>query len=116
MVGHTGEMEAAVSAVESVDMAFGRLLDAAKTAGGTLFITADHGNIEQMLDLHTHEPHTAHTTNPVPFIVADYSGKLKIDNGSHLDNGSLSDVAPTILKFMGIEQPKEMTGKNLLSI
>lgn len=116
MVGHTGEMEAAVSAVESVDTAFGRLLDAAKAAGGTLFITADHGNIEQMLDLHTHEPHTAHTTNPVPFIVADYSGKLKTNNGSHLDNGSLSDVAPTILKFMGIEQPKEMTGKNLLLI
>ena len=111
MVGHTGFMEAGVQAVESVDEAFGRLLQATQSAKGTLLITADHGNIEQMIDLKTGEPHTAHTTNPVPFIVADFSGK--VDNRQGLDAGSLEDVAPTILQIMNVDQPKEMTGRPL---
>jgi 2,3-bisphosphoglycerate-independent phosphoglycerate mutase len=112
MVGHTGILEAGVQAVESVDRAFGRLVEATRAAGGTLFITADHGNIEQMIDLKTGEPHTAHTTNPVPFIVADFSGR--VDRNLTLTGGALEDVAPTILQVMNISQPKEMTGKPLL--
>lgn len=112
MVGHTGFMDAATEAVKSVDEAFGHLLEATGQAKGSLFITADHGNVEQMIDLRTGEPHTAHTTNPVPFIVADYSGAL---NGStKLENGSLEDVAPTILQIMKIKQPAEMSGKSLI--
>ncbi len=75
-------------------------------------ITADHGNVEQMLDLKTGEPHTAHTTNPVPFIVADFSGQ--VDTKLKMQNGSLEDVAPTVLQLMHIDQPEEMTGKPLL--
>ncbi|MBY0359989.1 MAG: 2,3-bisphosphoglycerate-independent phosphoglycerate mutase [Candidatus Obscuribacterales bacterium] len=111
MVGHTGFMEPAVDAVMSVDQAFGKLLESTKKAGGTLMITADHGNIEQMIDLRTGEPHTAHTTNPVPFIVADFSGKM---NGHKLENGALEDVAPTMLQIMGIAKPGAMTGKSLI--
>lgn len=112
MVGHTGFMEAAVEAVESVDTAFGKLLEATRQAKGTLLITADHGNVEQMIDLKTGEPHTAHTTNPVPFIVADFSGALA--NGWQLADGCLGDVAPTVLDILKIGQPLEMTGKSLL--
>ncbi len=112
MVGHTGHIEAGVQAVESVDEAFGKLLQATKEMKGTLLITADHGNVEQMIDLKTGEPHTAHTTNPVPFIVADFSGS--IDPKSMLDHGSLADVAPTILQIMNVQQPREMTGQPLL--
>ncbi len=112
MVGHTGMMDAAVHAVESVDEAFGRLLEATRMSKGTLLITADHGNVEQMIDLKTGEPHTAHTTNPVPFIVADFSGQ--VDRGHKLPDGSLEDVAPTILQVMSIQQPTQMTGKPLL--
>lgn len=112
MVGHTGFMEAAVEAVGSVDEAFGQLLEATKQARGSLLITADHGNVEQMIDLRTGEPHTAHTTNPVPFIVADFSGSL--NGNSRLANGSLEDVAPTILEIMKIKQPAEMSGKSLI--
>lgn len=112
MVGHTGMMEAAISAVESVDEAFGRLVEATRKAKGTLLITADHGNVEQMIDLKTGEPHTAHTSNPVPFIVADFSGT--VDSKHKLENGSLEDVAPTILQVMNIQQPTQMTGKPLL--
>lgn len=111
MVGHTGFMDAAADAVASVDQAFGKILESTRKAGGTLMITADHGNIEQMIDLNTGEPHTAHTTNPVPFIVADFSGAL---NGGGLQNGSLEDVAPTVLELMRINKPLEMTGKSLL--
>lgn len=112
MVGHTGFMEAGIDAVQSVDEAFGKLLESTRKTKGTLIITADHGNIEQMIDLKTGEPHTAHTTNPVPLIVADFSGKL---NGSNkLSNGSLEDVAPTLLEIMGISKPKEMTGRSLI--
>lgn len=112
MVGHTGFMEAGVDAVASVDEAFGKLLESTKKVGGTLIITADHGNIEQMIDLRTGEPHTAHTTNPVPLIVADFSGQL--NGSSKLSNGSLEDVAPTLLEIMRIDKPAEMTGKSLI--
>jgi 2,3-bisphosphoglycerate-independent phosphoglycerate mutase len=105
-------MDAAVQAIESVDDAFGKLLAATQAAKGTLLITADHGNVEQMLDLRTGEPHTAHTTNPVPFIVADFSGR--VDNKIALGSGALADVAPTVLQLMNLPQPQEMTGKPLL--
>lgn len=112
MVGHTGVLEAAVDAVQSVDEAFAQLLDATSQAKGTLLITADHGNVEQMIDYQTGEPHTAHTTNPVPLIVADFNGLPK---GTHLKDGSLADVAPTILSVMRMSQPAEMTGRSLLA-
>lgn len=113
MVGHTGFMEAAVDAVGSVDEAFGQLLEATRQARGALLITADHGNVEQMIDLRTGEPHTAHTTNPVPFIVADFTGTT---NGNcKLDNGALEDVAPTLLEIMRIKKPEEMSGRSLIS-
>lgn len=112
MVGHTGIMDAAVHAINSVDDAFGKLLEATRAMKGTLLITADHGNVEQMIDLKTGEPHTAHTTNPVPFIVADFSSR--VDNKLKMDNGALEDVAPTVLQLMNVAQPKEMTGKPLL--
>jgi len=122
MVGHTGMMEAAVSAVQSVDYAFGQLLGAVEEAKGTLFVTADHGNIEQLIDYKTGEPHTAHTTNPVPLIVASFQppqfDPLKLvgtGGNSTLRDGSLADVAPTILAAMGYDKPVEMTGKCLIS-
>jgi 2,3-bisphosphoglycerate-independent phosphoglycerate mutase len=118
MVGHTGIMEAAVEAIESVDRAFEELLAAIQAAKGTLVITADHGNCEQMIDLTTGQPHTAHTTNPVPFIVANFQDKdpLGLKNGAKLVNGSLADVAPTILSIMGLEQPRPMQGKSLIGL
>lgn len=119
MVGHTGIVEAAVSAVESVDLAFGQLLAAVQEVGGTLFVTADHGNIEQLIDYKTGEPHTAHTTNPVPLIVASFQKPADdpmglASGGAKLKAGSLADVAPTILAGMGFEKPKEMTGNCLI--
>ncbi len=111
MVGHTGVFEAAVEAVESVDQAFEKLLDTVSSVKGTLFVTADHGNVEQMIDCETGEPHTAHTTNPVPLIVADFTGGGTY--GKTLADGCLADVAPTILTVMGIDQPRQMTGKSL---
>jgi len=119
MVGHTGILEAGVVAVDSVDRAFGELLQATQEAGGILLVTADHGNVEQMIDLNTGEPHTAHTTNPVPFVVADFSGRNGTANGTsnkgwHLEDGTLADVAPTVLQLMGIEKPPEMNGHSLL--
>jgi 2,3-bisphosphoglycerate-independent phosphoglycerate mutase len=112
MVGHTGVLDAAVPAVETVDEAFGKLLAATQANRGTLLITADHGNVEQMIDLKTGEPHTAHTTNKVPFIVADASGRS--DPKTVLPEGALADVAPTVLQFMNLPQPAEMTGRPLL--
>lgn len=116
MVGHTGIVEAGVVAVESVDAAFARLLDAVQAARGTLVITADHGNCEQMINLVTGEPHTAHTTNPVPCVVASFQENdlVNLRNGTRLIDGTLADVAPTILEIMGIQKPVEMTGKSLL--
>jgi 2,3-bisphosphoglycerate-independent phosphoglycerate mutase len=108
MVGHTGILEAAVKAVEALDECLGRVLKAAQEAGMVVMITADHGNLEVMKDTTTGQPHTAHTTDPVPFILVGGVGKLRT-------GGCLADVAPTVLQIMGIEQPKEMTGTSLLS-
>lgn len=116
MVGHTGFMDAAVEAVESVDDAFGQLLATTRECEGTLIITADHGNVEKMIELTTGEPHTAHTTSPVPFIVASFDAEAgsRLRNGVHLEDGSLADVAPTILDIMGLETPAQMSGKSLI--
>ncbi|MCL4499523.1 MAG: 2,3-bisphosphoglycerate-independent phosphoglycerate mutase [Chloroflexi bacterium] len=107
MVGHTGKLDAAIGAVEAVDECVGRLVHAALSVGGAVFITADHGNADKMLDFETGQPHTAHTTDPVPFIA------VCPDKPGLRDGGILSDIGPTILGVMGIEQPEEMTGKNL---
>ncbi|WP_218080837.1 2,3-bisphosphoglycerate-independent phosphoglycerate mutase [Anthocerotibacter panamensis] len=116
MVGHTGNYEAAKLAIEAVDPCVGRILDATLAAGGTLIVTADHGNAELMWD-EQGQPWTAHTTNPVPFIIIEGEG-LKI-SGRGLNvilrqDGCLADVAPTILEILGLPQPPEMTGHSLL--
>ncbi len=119
MVGHTGIMSAAKIAVETIDNSLGRLAKALKTAGGTMLVTADHGNIELMADQETHQPHTAHTTNLVPCILvndAAAGGLLNDGDRLALNDGSLADVAPTILALMGLEQPDSMTGHCLLNI
>jgi len=109
MVGHSGVLAAAVKAVETVDTCLARVLTTASTAGATVLVTADHGNCELMIDPATGGPHTAHTTNPVPFvIVGDGAGTKPLRAG-----GSLRDVGPTILHLLGIEPPKEMTGRDL---
>ncbi len=108
MVGHTGVIEAAVKAVERIDACVGSAVEAVKKVGGVLFICADHGNAEKMIDYETGEPHTAHTTNPVPFILVNY-GDVKLREG-----GCLADIAPTLLEIMELPQPPEMTGKSLL--
>jgi 2,3-bisphosphoglycerate-independent phosphoglycerate mutase len=117
MVGHTGLLAAGITAVESVDVAFGRLLETIQEQHGTLLITADHGNCEQMIDLSTGEPHTAHTTNPVPLIVASFQSDdtLGLRHGAKVLDGSLADVAPTVLSILGLAQPKEMAGHSLIS-
>ena len=109
MVGHTGVISAAVKAVERIDGLVGEAVEAVKEVDGVLFICADHGNAEKMIDYETGAPHTAHTTNPVPFILvnADPSWKLR-------EGGCLADIAPTLIEVMGLEQPKEMTGKSLI--
>ncbi|MBF6647148.1 2,3-bisphosphoglycerate-independent phosphoglycerate mutase [Methylobacter sp. BlB1] len=107
MVGHTGVIDAAIKAVEAVDASLQRIVDALLTVGGLLLLTADHGNIEQMVDKETGQPHTAHTTNPVPLVYV--GGDKPLASG-----GSLSDLAPTMLAILGIEQPVEMTGRSLL--
>ena len=109
MVGHTGRLDATVTAVETLDRCLARIVVAIRAAGGTLIITADHGNAEQMWDPERNGPHTAHTTNPVPvlFIGPD------VNAGMLLRDGSLRDVAPTMLGVLGIEQPSEMTGRDL---
>ena len=108
MVGHTGVLEAAIKACETVDSCAKRIVDEVKALGGVVLITADHGNAEQMLD-ENERPQTAHTLNPVPIILVDDHFK-----GSGLRNGILADVAPTVLHIMGIDQPDEMTGKTLV--
>lgn len=107
MVGHTGILEAAVKAVEVIDECLGRIIKAALETGAVVMITADHGNLEIMTDQETGQPHTAHTMDPVPFILVGEKDRLRGD-------GCLADVAPTVLRFLGIEQPVEMTGKSLL--
>ena len=109
MVGHTGVEEAAVKAIETVDGCVGQAVDAVKEMGGVMFICADHGNAEQLVDYGTGEPWTAHTTNPVPFILVNADPAYKLREG-----GCLADIAPTLIELMGMEQPEEMTGKSLL--
>ena len=109
MVGHTGVQEAAVKAVEAVDECVGKAVDALLSVDGTMFICADHGNAEQLVDYETGEPFTAHTTNEVPFILVNYDSAYTLAEG-----GCLADIVPTLIATMGMEQPKEMTGKSLL--
>ena len=107
MVGHTGNLEATVKAIETIDDCVGKVVEEVNKVQGVLLITADHGNAEQMIDYETGEPHTAHTTNPVPFIlVGKEDAKLK--------PGRLADLAPTMLDIMGLEKPKEMTGESII--
>jgi 2,3-bisphosphoglycerate-independent phosphoglycerate mutase len=110
MVGHTGRLDAAVKAVETVDACLGRLSEAVERAGGTLVITADHGNAEMMRDPETGEPHTAHTLNPVPFIVVNPPAAVR-----QLQDGRLADVAPTLLDMLGLAKPAAMTGHSLIA-
>jgi len=109
MVGHTGIMEAAIKACEVLDECLAKVITAARENGWTALITSDHGNIEQMIDYNTNSAFTAHTTNSVPFVVIDGNRK-----NVSLRQGGLSDVAPTILDLIGIEKPKEMTGRSLI--
>ena len=109
MVGHTGVEPAAIAAIEAVDACVGRAVDAIREVDGQMFICADHGNAEQLIDKETGEPFTAHTTNPVPFILVNADPAYKLREG-----GCLADIAPTLIELMGLEQPKEMTGKSLL--
>jgi 2,3-bisphosphoglycerate-independent phosphoglycerate mutase len=108
MVGHSGSIPATIKAVETVDRSLARVLEAAERAGTRLIVTADHGNAEMMIDPETGGPHTAHTTNPVPFVIVDWDQEQRLRSG-----GALCDVAPTILSMLGIEQPPEMSGVNL---
>ena len=107
MVGHTGVMEAAVLAVETIDSSLQQIIAALKEVNGQMLVTADHGNIEQMVGEGTGQPHTAHTTNLVPLV---YVGGDK----ALTDGGCLSDLAPTMLDILGLKQPEEMTGHSLL--
>ena len=109
MVGHTGVEAAAIKAIEVVDECVGRAVEALKEVNGVMFICADHGNAEQLVDYETGEPYTAHTTNPVPFILVNADADMKLREG-----GALCDIAPTLIELMGMEQPKEMTGKSLI--
>ena len=109
MVGHTGVEAAAVKAVETVDECVGRAVEALKEVNGQMFICADHGNAEQLVDYETGEPFTAHTTNPVPFILVNADPKYTLKEG-----GCLADIIPTLIELMGMEKPEEMTGESLL--
>jgi 2,3-bisphosphoglycerate-independent phosphoglycerate mutase len=113
MVGHTGDLAAAIRSVEAVDTCLGRVADAVLRAGGALLITADHGNAEMMHDPATGQPHTAHTTNPVPVMVVGAGGRGR-NAPVALRSGRLADVAPTLLELLGLDQPAEMTGHTLL--
>ena len=108
MVGHTGVFEAAVKAVEAVDACAGKVIGAVLAKGGAVLLTADHGNADKMYDPDPEHPFTAHTTNPVPFLVAG------VENAKLREGGVLADIAPTMLKIMGLPQPEEMTGKSIL--
>ena len=109
MVGHTGVIDAAVKAIEVVDECVGKAVEAIKEVDGQLFICADHGNAEQMIDYTTGAPHTAHTTNQVPFILVNADPAYTLRDG-----GCLADIVPTLIELMGKKQPEEMTGKSLL--
>jgi 2,3-bisphosphoglycerate-independent phosphoglycerate mutase len=108
MVGHTGSLPAAIKAVETVDAGLGRIAEAIERAGGALLVTADHGNCEMMRDPVTREPHTAHTTNPVPLFL------IGAQNRALVTQGRLADIAPTLLELMDLPKPPEMTGVSLL--
>ena len=108
MVGHTGSIPAVIRAVETTDGCLGRIVGATAAAGGVCLVTADHGNAERMLEDDGVSPHTAHTTNPVPLVLTDESRALR-------DGGQLSDLAPTVLDLLGVEQPAAMTGRSLLA-
>ena len=107
MVGHTGNLDAAVKAIETIDECVGKVIEALKEVNGIVLITADHGNSEQMIDYKTGEPHTAHATNPVPLML------FGMENVK-LNTGCLADLAPTMLDIMGLEKPQEMLGNSLL--
>jgi 2,3-bisphosphoglycerate-independent phosphoglycerate mutase len=110
MVGHSGKIEPTVRGVETVDACLGTIYQAIKQNGGSMLVTADHGNAELMIDPATGGPHTAHTTNPVPFIfITEMGNKARVKNG-----GSLRDISPTVLELLGLAQPKEMTGASLI--
>src|SRR5208282_5234034 len=109
MVGHTGRLDAAIKAVETIDRCLGRLAKAVGEAGATLVVTADHGNAEMMRDPKTGEPHTAHTLNPVPFLVVNPPQRI-----GGLEDGRLADVAPTLLEFLDLDKPAAMTGHSLV--
>ncbi|HMA80867.1 MAG TPA: 2,3-bisphosphoglycerate-independent phosphoglycerate mutase, partial [Candidatus Binatia bacterium] len=109
MVGHTGNFEASVKAVEVIDECLGKVVDAAMSKKGKVIITADHGNIEQLIDYDTGMPHTAHTTNLVPVILVDEEHrKVRLKDGSGID------IAPTLLELLKLAQPEEMTGRSLI--
>ena len=105
MVGHTGYLSAAIKAMETVDQCFGRIKEAMTETNGTIFLTADHGNLELMQNPETGEPHTAHTTLPVPFVMCDPTETYGLK-----ENGKLADIAPTILEFLDLPVPEEMDG------
>ena len=111
MVGHSGDLQATIKAVETVDKCLGRLADAVTRAGGTMLITADHGNAEMMRDPKTHQPHTAHTTNPVPLILVNPPASV-----AGISDGRLCDIAPTLLQILGLKQPEAMTGHALVKL
>ena len=109
MVGHTGVVDAVIKAIETVDACVGRAVEAVKEKDGVMFICADHGNAEVLVDENTGEPYTAHTTNPVPFILVNYDNEYTLK-----ENGKLCDIVPTLIDIMGMEKPAEMTGQSLL--
>jgi 2,3-bisphosphoglycerate-independent phosphoglycerate mutase len=109
MVGHTGNLAAAVHAIETIDACLGRVYDALRRAGGELIVTADHGNAERMSDESTGQAHTAHTSNPVPFVYAGRPARI-------VHEGALSDIAPTMLYLMGIDPPAEMSGRSMVEL
>jgi 2,3-bisphosphoglycerate-independent phosphoglycerate mutase len=107
MVGHTGDLQAAIKAAEAVDIALGRLREAIEAVGGEMLVTADHGNLEMMRDPETGQPHTAHTVGPVPFVYVGRKATLR-------SGGALRDIAPTVLQLMGLPKPAAMTGESLV--
>ena len=108
MVGHTGVLSAAVKAVETLDQCVDQVVSAMLARGGYVILTADHGNAEQMVDYETGEPHTAHTVNPVPVVLITDRQDIRARSGI------LADLAPTVLEFLELEQPPEMTGRSLI--
>lgn len=110
MVGHTGVLKSAIRAIEAIDECVGEVVEFIKQVDGQMFICADHGNAEQLINYETGEPHTAHTTNPVPFIIVNADPKYKLKEG-----GKLADIVPTMIEMMGMDKPAEMTGESLLT-